>query len=42
MELQQKKCELEGRGCGGCDLLSLPYEKQLQKKQKELKTLLGK
>ena len=42
MALQQKRCELEEQGCGGCDLLSLPYEKQLQKKQKELKALLGK
>ena len=42
MALQQKRCELEELGCGGCALLSLPYEKQLQKKQKELKALLGK
>ncbi len=42
MALQQNRCELEELGCGGCALLSLPYEKQLQKKQKELKALLGK
>ena len=27
--------------CGGCQLLDLPYEKQLQKKQERLRNLLG-
>lgn len=28
--------------CGGCQFIDMPYEKQLERKQKELKALLGK
>lgn len=42
MEEQKRSCELEKMGCGGCSMLSLPYEKQLKKKQKRLEKLLGK
>lgn len=42
MEEQKRSCELEKKGCGGCSMLSLPYEKQLKKKQKRLEKLLGK
>lgn len=42
METQQYQCKLKGQGCGGCPLLSVPYEEQLKKKQKEVKKLLGK
>ncbi|MDD7378717.1 MAG: 23S rRNA (uracil(1939)-C(5))-methyltransferase RlmD, partial [Lachnospiraceae bacterium] len=33
------KCSL-AKKCGGCDFQGIPYEKQLQKKQKEVQTLL--
>lgn len=33
------KCSL-AKKCGGCDFQGIPYEKQLQKKQKEVETLL--
>lgn len=36
------KCELQTKGCGGCSMLSLPYEEQLKKKQKTVNKLLGK
>lgn len=35
-------CPLEKRGCGGCPMLSLPYEEQLKRKQAKLEELLGK
>lgn len=34
-------CSLEKRGCGGCPMLSLPYEEQLRRKQARLEELLG-
>ena len=42
MEEQKRSCELERKGCGGCSMLSMPYRKQLKKKQKRLEQLLGK
>ena len=36
------RCPLEKRGCGGCPMLSLPYEEQLKRKQAKLEELLGK
>lgn len=37
----QKTCPMSARGCGGCPLLGLPYERQLAQKQARLQTLLG-
>ena len=34
-------CSLEKRGCGGCPMLSLPYDEQLRRKQARLEELLG-
>lgn len=34
-------CELQMKGCGGCTMLSLPYQEQLKKKQKTVNKLLG-
>ncbi|HIZ64919.1 MAG TPA: 23S rRNA (uracil(1939)-C(5))-methyltransferase RlmD [Candidatus Blautia pullicola] len=42
MENQDTRCRLKEKGCGGCTMLELPYEAQLQKKQKQIKKLLGK
>lgn len=42
MERQEYICSLQQKGCGGCHLLGIPYEEQLQKKQKEMKKLMGK
>lgn len=41
MERQEYTCDLQKKGCGGCPLLSLSYEEQLRKKQKEMKKLMG-
>ena len=41
MERQEYTCSLQQKGCGGCPLLSLPYEEQLRKKQKAMKKLMG-
>lgn len=41
MENQDTRCRLKEKGCGGCTMLELPYEMQLQKKQKQIKKLLG-
>ena len=40
-EKQQFSCLLQEQGCGGCPMLTLPYEEQLRKKQKKIKKLLG-
>ncbi|MDD6182365.1 MAG: 23S rRNA (uracil(1939)-C(5))-methyltransferase RlmD [Lachnospiraceae bacterium] len=42
---EEKRIEIPGKcslakKCGGCDFQGIPYEKQLQKKQKEVQTLL--
>lgn len=39
--VQKSLCPYEKK-CGGCQFIDMPYEKQLERKQKELKVLLGK
>lgn len=39
--IPERTCRLQEKGCGGCTMLSLPYEEQLKKKQKTVKKLLG-
>lgn len=39
--MQNQTCDLKKKGCGGCPLLDMPYEKQLKKKWKAVKKLLG-
>ena len=39
--VQKSRCPY-AKKCGGCQFIDMPYEKQLERKQKELKALLGK
>ncbi len=39
--VQKSRCPY-AKKCGGCQFIDMPYEKQLERKQKELKVLLGK
>ncbi len=41
MDRQENRCHLQEKGCGGCPLLSIPYEEQIHMKQKEMKKLMG-
>lgn len=38
--MSTKICPLQSRQCGGCPLLSLPYERQLAQKQQKARSLL--
>ena len=37
--MKTDKCKVFGK-CGGCQLLNMPYEAQLQKKKEEVEKLL--
>ena len=34
MDRQENRCHLQEKGCGGCPLLSIPYEEQIHMKTK--------